>query len=35
MINIRIKERDVRLKHMTQSALSERNIETGHEINTV
>ena len=25
-------ERDVRLKHVTQSALSEHNIETGHQI---
>jgi len=34
MINIRMKEhqRDVRLKHITQSALSEYNIETGHQI---
>jgi len=33
MINIRMKEhqRDVRLKHITQSALSEHNIETGHQ----
>jgi len=31
MINLWIKEhqRDVRLKHVTQSALSEHNIETG------
>jgi len=33
MINTRMKEqRDVRLKHITQSALSEHNIETGHQI---
>jgi len=34
MINLRIKEhqRDVRLKHATQSALSEHNIETRHQI---
>ncbi|XP_018309177.1 uncharacterized protein [Mycetomoellerius zeteki] len=34
MVNLRIKEhqRDVRLKHATQSALSEHNIETGHQI---
>jgi len=34
MINIHMKEhqRDVRLKHITQSALSEHNIETGHQI---
>jgi len=34
MINLRIKEyqRDIRLKHVTQSALSEHNIETGHQI---
>jgi len=34
MVNIRMKEhqRDVRLKHITQSALSEHNIETGHQI---
>jgi len=25
-------QRDVRLKHITQSALSEHNIETGHQI---
>jgi len=34
MVNLRIKEhqRDVRLKHVMQSALSEYNIETGHQI---
>ena len=34
MVNLRIKEhqRDVRLKHVTQSALSEHNIETKHQI---
>ena len=34
IINLQIKEyqRDVRLKHVTQSALSEHNIETGHQI---
>jgi len=33
MINLRIKEqRDVRLKHVTQSALSKYNIETRHQI---
>jgi len=34
MVNLWIKEhqRDVRLKHVTQSALSEHNIETGHQI---
>ena len=34
MINLRIKEhqRDVRLKHVTQSALSEHNIEKRHQI---
>jgi len=34
MVNIRMKEhqRDVRLKHITQSALLEHNIETGHQI---
>ena len=34
MVNLRIKEhqRDVRLKHVTQSALSEHNVETGHQI---
>ena len=34
MINQRIKERDVRLKHVTQLALSGKyhNIETGHQI---
>jgi len=34
MVNIHMKEhqRDVRLKHITQSALSEHNIETGHRI---
>jgi len=34
MVNIRKKEhqRDVRLKHATQSALSEHNVETGHQI---
>ncbi|XP_018355601.1 PREDICTED: uncharacterized protein LOC108756357 [Trachymyrmex septentrionalis] len=34
MVNLRIKEHqcDVRLKHVTQSALSEHNIETGHQI---
>jgi len=34
MVNIRMKEhqRDVRLKHITQSALSEHNIEIGHQI---
>jgi len=34
MVNIRIKEhqRDVRLKHTTQSVLSEHNVETGHQI---
>jgi len=33
MVNIRMKEyqRDVRLKHITQSALSEHNIETDHQ----
>jgi len=33
MINTRMKEyqRDVRLKHITQSALSEHNMETGHQ----
>ena len=32
IVNLRIKERNVRLKHVTQSALSEHNIETGHQI---
>jgi len=34
MVNICMKEhqRDVRLKHITQSALSKYNIETGHQI---
>jgi len=34
MVNIRMKEhqRDVRLKHITQLALSKHNIETGHQI---
>jgi len=34
MVNIRMKEhqRDIRLKHITQSALSEYNIKTGHQI---
>ena len=34
MVNLRIKEHqcDVRLKHVMQSALSEHNIETGHQI---
>jgi len=34
MVNIRKKEhqRDVKLKHTTQSALSEHNVETGHQI---
>jgi len=32
MVNIRMKKRDIRLKHTTQSALSEHNIETGHQI---
>ncbi|KYN07882.1 hypothetical protein ALC62_01145 [Cyphomyrmex costatus] len=34
MVNTRMKEhqRDVRLKHITQSALAEHNIETGHRI---
>jgi len=34
MVNIRMKQhqRDVRLKHITQSALSEHNIETSHQI---
>jgi len=32
MVNLQIKERDVRLKYVTQSALSEHNIETGHQI---
>jgi len=34
MVNICMKEhqRDVTLKHITQSALSEHNIETGHQI---
>jgi len=34
MVNLRIKEhqRDVKLKHVTQSALSEHNIEIGHQI---
>ena len=34
MVNLRIKkhQRDVRLKHVTQSVLSEHNIETGHQI---
>jgi len=34
MVNTRMKEhqRDVRLKHIIQSALSERNIETSHQI---
>ena len=34
MVNLWIKEHqhDVRLKHITQSALSEHNIETGHQI---
>jgi len=34
MVNIRMKEhqRNVRLKHITQSALSEHNMETGHQI---
>ena len=33
-VNLRINEhqRDVRLKHVTQSALSEHNIEIGHQI---
>jgi len=34
MINLEIKEhqREIRLKHVTQSALSEHNIEKGHQI---
>jgi len=34
MVNIRMKEHqcDVRLKHITQSALSEHNIDTNHQI---
>jgi len=34
IVNIRMKEHqcDVRLKHITQSALSELNIETGHQM---
>jgi len=34
MVNILMKEhqRDVRLKHITQSALSGHNIETSHQI---
>ena len=34
MNDLRIKEyqHDIRLKHVTQSALSEYNIETGHQI---
>ena len=32
MVNLQIKERDVRLKYVTQSALSEHNIETKHQI---
>jgi len=34
MINLQIKEHqsDVRLKYVTQSTLSEHNIETGHQI---
>jgi len=34
MVNLRIKEHHqrVKLKHVTQSALSEHNIETGHQI---
>jgi len=34
IVNIRMKEhqRDVRLKHITQSALPEHNIETGYQI---
>jgi len=34
MVNLRVKEhqRDVKLKHVTQSALSEHNIEIGHQI---
>jgi len=34
MVNLQIKEhqRDFRLKHITQSALSEHNTETGHQI---
>jgi len=34
MVNLQIKEhqRDVRLQYVTQSALSEYNIKTGHQI---
>jgi len=32
MVNIRMTERDVRLKYITHSALSEHNIEIGHQI---
>jgi len=34
MVNIGMKEhqRDVKLKHITQSALPEHNIETGHTV---
>jgi len=33
MVNIHMKhQHDVRLKHITQSALLEHNIETGHQI---
>jgi len=34
IVNLHIKDhqRDVRLKHVTQSALSQHNIQTGHQI---